>query len=106
MMMMPAPSLSEMVANLRPGPPRALEDDLAVIAAMRIDSGQHLHQGRFAGTVLAHHRVDFGRHDCEIHIRQRFHARKSLGDSAHFKNGLRQTHASSLDRYPVGPELD
>ena len=31
----------------------ALEDDLAVVGAVRIDAAQHLHQRRLAGAVLA-----------------------------------------------------
>ena len=36
----------------------ALEEDLALVGAVRIDAAQHLHQRRLAGAVLAADRVD------------------------------------------------
>ena len=56
MMMMPGFSLSAMIAEALLLP---IDRDLALIAAMRIDTAQHLHQGRFAGAVLADQGVDF-----------------------------------------------
>ena len=60
MMMMPVFSLSAMVPNLRSLPSKMI---CAVIGAVRIDAGQHLHQRRLAGAVLADHGVDLAGHD-------------------------------------------
>ena len=62
--------------------------DFAVIGAVRIDAAQHLHQRRFAGAVFADDGVDLARADIQIDIVQRLHARKRLGDAAHFENGV------------------
>jgi len=39
-------------------------------------------------TVLADHGVDLAGHDREVDVGQRLHARKGLGNAAHFQNGL------------------
>ena len=75
MMMMPSFSLSEMSVKL---PRLALIDDVALVAAVRIDPAQHLHQGRFAGAVLAADRVDLAGLDCEIDVAQRLDAGKAF----------------------------
>ena len=43
----------------------AVVDDLAVVAAGRVDPGQHLHQRRLAGAVLTADRVDLAAADVQ-----------------------------------------
>ncbi len=66
----------------------AVVDYLTLVAAMRINSAEHLHQGRFACAILAHKSVNFAFAYVEIDIVQRLHTRKSLGDVAHFEDGF------------------
>ncbi|MNT05926.1 hypothetical protein D3C72_1405720 [compost metagenome] len=47
-----------------------------------VGAGQDLHQRRLAGAVLAHQRMDFARVDGQLHLAERFHAGKGLGDIA------------------------
>ena len=63
----------------------AVIDDAAVIAAVRIDAAQHLHQGRLAGAVLAHQGMDLALPDGEIDVVQRLHAGEGFADAAHFE---------------------
>ena len=44
----------------------ALEEDLALVAAVRVDAGEHLHQGRLAGAVLTADGVDLARADGQV----------------------------------------
>ena len=55
MITMPRCSLARMSLN---GAGLALEEDLALVAAVRVDAAEHLHQGRLAGAVLAADGVD------------------------------------------------
>ena len=66
----------------------ALVADVAVVAAVRIDAGQHLHQRRLAGAVLADDGVDVAALDHQVDVLQRLDARKRLGDVAHLQNGV------------------
>jgi hypothetical protein len=66
----------------------AFEMDLAVVAAEGIDAGQHLHQRRLAGAVLAADGVDLAALDAEIDVLQRLDARKRLGDAAHLEDDV------------------
>ncbi len=43
----------------------ALEEELALVRAVRVDAGHDLHQGRLAGAVLADQGVDLARADGE-----------------------------------------
>ena len=61
----------------------ALEDHLAAIA--RIDACQDLHQGGFAGAVLADQHVDLAPAHVEVHVGERQHAGEALGDPAHLQ---------------------
>src|SRR5258708_3447155 len=54
-------------------PVLALIDDAAVIISVRIDTAQHLHQGRLAGTILADQGVNLALPDREIDVVQRLH---------------------------------
>src|SRR5260363_1967 len=62
------------------------EDDLALVAAMRIDAAQHLHQGRLAGPVLADQSVDLARRDGEADVPQGLDIAEALADVAHFQD--------------------
>ena len=62
----------------------AIIDDLAVIAAMGIDAGQHLHQGGFACAILAANGMNLARLYCQRHIIQRTNTWEDLGDPPHF----------------------
>ena len=64
----------------------AVEDDGPLVLARGIDPAQHLHQGRFAGTVLADESVDLAGFHREIDVTQRAHAGKALADAAHLQH--------------------
>ncbi|MEY9883995.1 hypothetical protein ABIA43_005529 [Bradyrhizobium sp. USDA 328] len=64
----------------------ALEDDGALVAAMRIDPAEHLHQRRLAGAVLADEGVDLPGLDLEVDVAQRLHTGKALADVAHLQH--------------------
>ena len=66
----------------------AEEADRALVAAMRIDARQHLHERRLAGAVLADDGVYFAGAHIQVDVLQRLHAGKRLGDVAHFKNDV------------------
>ena len=46
----------------------ALEDDVALVAAVRVDPAQHVHEGGLAGAVLAADGVDLAAPDREGHV--------------------------------------
>src|SRR5829696_1080592 len=56
--------------------------DLDGAAIGRVDTGEDLHEGRLAGSVLAHQRVDFAWLEVELDVFERLDARKRLGDAA------------------------
>ena len=58
----------------------ALEDELAAVRVRPLGAGDDLHQGRLAGTVLAHDGVDRAGLDLERDVLQRLHARVALRD--------------------------
>ena len=64
----------------------ALVDDVSRVAPMRVDAAQHFHQRRLTGTVLAADRVDLAGLNREVHVVERFDARKRLGDPPHFQD--------------------
>ena len=74
----------------------AHEDDVAVVGAVRVDPRQHLHEGGFAGAVLAADGVDLAALDREVHVRERLDAGEGLGDVAHLENDL--AHVRRLPR--------
>ena len=59
----------------------AVDEDLAGIRL--VDPRQHLHQGRLAGAVFAHQRMDLAGAQVETRAAQRMDARKVLFDAAH-----------------------
>ena len=61
----------------------ALQWDLSRVRL--IDAGNDLHQGRFAGTILAHQRVDGARTNLESDAIQRHDAWKLLAHSLHLQ---------------------
>ncbi|OIQ89529.1 hypothetical protein GALL_286070 [mine drainage metagenome] len=65
-----------------------LEDDVALVGAVRVDAREHLHEGGLAGAVLAADRVDLSPRDVECHILQCLDARERLRDPAHLKNDV------------------
>jgi hypothetical protein len=46
----------------------------------RVHAGEDFHQGRLAGAILAHQRVDFTRHKFELDFVKRPHAGKALAE--------------------------
>ena len=58
----------------------AVEEDGAAVRPD--DAGEHLHQRRFAGAVLADHRMDRAGRDVEAHVGDRHHAAVALGEVA------------------------
>ena len=54
------------------------------LAAVRLDdAGEDVHQGRFAGAVLAEQRMNFAALEIEVDAAQGLHAAKALDDAAH-----------------------
>ena len=72
------------VLNARETNRRALDPDLAVIVDMH--AGEDLHQGRFAGAVLPHKRVDFAAPQVEVDVAKRRHSGKGFGYAFRFKD--------------------
>src|SRR5690606_30185944 len=66
----------------------AIEHDLPGIRL--VDPGDDLHQGRLAGTVLAHDGMDLARKDVEVDVVQRPHTRERLRDPAQREQGRRR----------------
>ncbi len=64
----------------------ALVDDVALVAAERVDARQHLHQRRLAGAVLADDRVDLAGLHLDRHVVQRLDAGELLADGAHLED--------------------
>ena len=64
----------------------AVEEDLAVVVAVRIDAAEHLHQRRLAGAVLATDRMDLAAADREVDVVEREDTRELLGDGPHVQD--------------------
>ena len=64
----------------------AVQDDLAVVAARRVDPGQHLHQGGLPGAVLAADRVDLAAPYGERDVLQRGDPGEGLRDATHLED--------------------
>ena len=86
MMTMPLASLSLRLLNCDF---LALEDDVAVVRAVRVDARQHFHESGLACAVLAADGVDLAALDLEVDVRECFHAGEGLGDAAHLENVVR-----------------
>ena len=71
----------------------AVEQHLAIEAGM--DAGDDLHQGRFAGAVLADECVDLAAAQGEIHTSKRFDTAEGLRDVGHFQPYIGVTHLRS-----------
>ena len=61
---------------------RAIDDDLALVAARRVHAAEDLDQRRLAGAVLADEAEHLARLDRERDVVQRAHARELLADAA------------------------
>ena len=63
-----------------------------IVAAVRPDdAGEHLHQRRLAGAVLADHGVDGAALDVDVHVGERDHAAIALGEVPDRDEGLGQS---------------
>jgi hypothetical protein len=62
----------------------AQEGDFALFRDVHPD--QHLHQGGFAGAVFAHQRMDAAAAHRQLHVAERLHARKRLGNMLHHQH--------------------
>ena len=49
-------------------------------------SGRNLHQGRFAGSVLSHQRVDLAGAQVKVHFPQHRDRPETLGDPSHLQS--------------------
>jgi hypothetical protein len=74
------------VANARERARLTLEDDLALVGAVRVDPGEHLHQRRLAGAVLPADRVDLAPTHGQGDVLERLHPGEGLGDPAHLQD--------------------
>lgn len=79
----------------------ALPQDPAAVAAVGIDPGQHFHQGRLAGAVLAAKAQAFAGPHPQADARERAHAREFLDDVAHFKQRLLLVHGAPPGYLPA-----
>jgi hypothetical protein len=92
---------AELLGGQRPGDRDvlAVEADGAPGIGL-VGAGQHLHQGRFAGAVLAHQGMDLARIDGQVHPGQRPHPREGLGDAVHLQDrrgaSLRLRHGRAI----------
>ena len=64
--------------------------NISRIAAVGIQTAEHVHQRGFAGAVLTHQRVDAALFDDEVDVVEGLDAGKLLGDPPHFQNIVRQ----------------
>ena len=62
----------------------AVDQDLAAGIGV-VGAREDLHQGRLAGAVLAHQRLDLAAPGLELYAVQRLHAREGLADLAHLE---------------------
>ncbi len=74
------------VADILEGTHLTLVDDVAGIAAVRVDAREHLHQRGFAGAVFADDRMDLAFAHGQVDVVQRLHTREAFLDAAHFQN--------------------
>ena len=77
----------DVAALLRPAEMRrlAVDEHLAVVAL--VGAGQHLHERRLAGGVVADETEDLAGLQAEIHVSQRVHGAEILLDAAHLDDG-------------------
>ena len=61
------------------------KDDFALVAAVRIDPAQHLHQRGFPRAVFAAQRHHFAGVQPQAYVVDRFHRPEGFGDAFHFK---------------------
>ena len=80
----------------------AVDDDLTGIRL--IDAGEDVHEGRFAGAVLAQQRMDFAGANFEIDVRIGDDAGKMLGDAAQ-QHDRRRSRAARPASPALGLEL-
>ena len=74
-------------------------NNISCVAAIRVNSGQHLHQCRFPRPIFPDQTMDFPSSYLKIHIVQGFYARKFLGDLLHLQYII--THALLLSRFMI-----
>ena len=67
----------------------AVEEDLAVEGSVRVDARQHLHEGGFAGAVLAADRVDLAALDTQGYVLEHLDTGEVLDDVAHLEDRVR-----------------
>jgi hypothetical protein len=64
----------------------ALVHNVPVVASVRVNARENLHQGGLAGAVLAADGVDLAGLDPQAHVIQRFNAREFLGNGPHLED--------------------
>ena len=64
-----------------------VEEEFALVAAMRMQAGEELDQGGLARAVLAAQRVDLARAQVKAHLAQRGDAGEALRDGTGFEQG-------------------
>jgi hypothetical protein len=71
-----------------------LEDDLAGVRAVRVDTREDFHESRLARTVLAADRVDLAGLHGQGHVGEGLHTGEFLGDRAHLEDGWATSHCA------------
>jgi hypothetical protein len=66
--------------------PPPVQQHVAVVASVRVDAVEDLHQRRLAGAVVAEQRVDLAAADREVDAAQRLEAGKGLREPARFED--------------------
>ncbi|MPM70527.1 hypothetical protein SDC9_117482 [bioreactor metagenome] len=77
------------VANLLEMANSAIIDDLATVAAKRVDAGKHVHQRGFSRAVFADQCVDFTAAHLQADIVQRLDTGEFFCNMSHFENVIR-----------------
>src|SRR5699024_8964349 len=76
------------VANAAEPAGLALEGDLTLVVAVRVDAGKHLHQGGLSGAVLPADRVDLAAEHLQVDVLQGLDPGERLGDAPHREDGV------------------
>jgi hypothetical protein len=81
--------------------------DAAVIRF--VDACEQLHEGRFAGTIFAHHSVDLATANRKTNVVERGHSAEALGNALEFDERFFVSHLAHVSwRYMASerPDLD
>src|SRR5216683_674830 len=93
------------LANICKAPFGALEHDFATVLRMGIDTGENLHQRRFARPVFANQRMNLALVEVKAHPVQGFNARESLRNALHLKKRTASSFEFRVSSFEFGFHL-